>query len=287
MAATMDKFSFFNRLKAFIKPKEDSDVREAISELIAGDETEEESVLNTEERELFSNVLDLKGLTAEDIMVPRADVVAIPLEATQDECLKIIKESKFSRFPVFHENLDDIRGFIHIKDVLLADGSKGFDLRPHLLRAIYVPTSMPVTDLLTKMRSEKTPLVIVVDEYGGTDGLITSWDILSEILGEMNHGATQDDQARLVHNKDGSYTVDARFNMEELEAACGQTFMTPEMEEEVDTVGGLVMYLAGRVPDRKEIIDHPNGFEFEVVEASPRAIHRIRIHKKDSNTQKA
>ncbi len=277
----MDKPNIISKIRTLFKPKEDNDVREAISELIAEDETEQDSTLNTEERELVTNVLELPSLTAEDIMVPRADIIAMPLGITKDECFAIIKSSEFSRFPVFNENLDDIRGFFHIKDVLLADNAKSFDLRPYLHRAIYVPTSMPVTDLLTKMRSERTPLAIVVDEYGGTDGLITAWDILLEILGEMNQDPNADDQARLTQNKDGSFTVDARYEMEDLEEEFGVTFMTPEMEEEVDTVGGLVMYLAGRVPDRKEIIDHPNGYEFEVIEASPRAVHVVRIAKKD------
>ena len=271
-----------SKIKSLFGQKEESgDVRDAISELIAEDEVEEDSSLNQEERGLFSNILDLQKLTVEDIMVPRADIVAVSLDTKQQDLMNLIDSAIFSRFPVYHETMDDIRGFVHIKDILLNDTNKVFDLRSYVHRTIYVPTSMPVIDLLSKMRAEKTPIAIVVDEYGGTDGLITAWDILLEILGEMNQNLNGDDHAKFVENEDGSYTVDARFDIEELEDNLDDTLLTAEMREEVDTIGGLVMYIAGRVPERKEIIAYEDGYEFEVTEATPRSIIEVRITKKN------
>ena len=278
----MEKQGMISKIKSLFGQKEESgDVRDAISELIAEDEVEEDSSLNQEERGLFSNILDLQKLTVEDIMVPRADIVAVSLDTKQQDLMNLIDSAKFSRFPVYHETMDDIRGFVHIKDILLNDTNKVFDLRSYVHRTIYVPTSMPVIDLLSKMRAEKTPIAIVVDEYGGTDGLITAWDILLEILGEMNQNLNGDDHAKFVENEDGSYTVDARFDIEELEDNLDDTLLTAEMREEVDTIGGLVMYIAGRVPERKEIIAYEDGYEFEVTEATPRSIIEVRITKKN------
>ncbi len=280
----MEQPSLLSRFLGLFKKKEDSDVREAISELIAENETDTDSSLNEEERELFSNILALQEMTVEDVMIPRADMVALPLEATYEETVALMHSKNYSRFPIFSEKMDDIRGFIHIKDISNALNTKDFDCRKILCRILFVPTSMPVMDLLSKMRKEQISIAIVVDEFGGTDGVVTAWDILREILGDMDMTEHEDVNAKLIQEEGGSYLADARYPIDDLEEELGLTLTDAEMEEEVDTVGGLVLYLAGRVPDRKEVIEHPAGFEFEVVEATPRALLEIRISKKDAGT---
>ncbi len=275
----MEQNSLVSRLTGLFKKKEDNDVREAISELIAEDETDSDSSLNEEERELFTNILELQEMTVEDVMVPRADMVALPLDASHADALALMRSKNYSRFPVFSEKMDDIRGFVHIKDIANPEAAKDFDCRKALCRILFVPTSMPVMDLLSKMRQEQIPIAIVVDEFGGTDGVVTAWDILREILGDMDTMEHEDQNAKLVKEEKGSYLADARYPIDDLEEELGVTLTDADMEEEVDTVGGLVLYLAGRVPDRKEVIEHPAGFEFEVVEATPRALLEVRISK--------
>ncbi len=279
----MEQTHLFSRLMAFFKKKDDGTVRETISELIADDESGEKPSLNDEERELFSNILRLQEITVEDVMVPRADMVALSIDATFEEALDLMQTKNYSRFPVYAEKMDDIRGFVHIKDIANVRSAKDFDCRKLICRVLFVPTSMPVIDLLSKMRQEQIPFAIVVDEYGGTDGVVTTWDILREILGDMHEAEHEDMTAKFVKEKEGSYLADARYPIDALETELGVSLIDGEAEEEVDTLGGLVLYLAGRVPDRKEVIEHPAGYEFEVVEATPRTLLEIRISKKDTS----
>ena len=279
----MEQTHLFSRLMAFFKKKDDGTVRETISELIADDESGEKPSLNDEEREIFSNILRLQEMTVEDVMVPRADMVALSIDATFEEALELMQTKNYSRFPVYAEKMDDIRGFVHIKDIANVGSAKDFDCRKLMCRVLFVPTSMPVIDLLSKMRQEQIPFAIVVDEYGGTDGVVTTWDILREILGDMHEAEHEDMTAKFVKEKEGSYLADARYPIDALETELGVSLIDGEAEEEVDTLGGLVLYLAGRVPDRKEVIEHPAGYEFEVVEATPRTLLEIRISKKDTS----
>ena len=281
----MEQTHLFSRLMAFFKKKDDGNVRETISELIADDESEDKPSFNDEERELFSNILHLQEMTVEDVMVPRADMVALSIDASFEEALTLMQTKNYSRFPVYAEKMDDIRGFIHIKDLANIRSAKDFDCRKLICRVLFVPTSMPVIDLLSKMRQEKIPLSIVIDEYGGTDGVVTAWDILREILGDMHEAEHEDITAKLLKEEEGSYLADARYPLEALEAELGVSLIEDEAEEEVDTLGGLVLYLAGRVPDRKEVIEHPAGYEFEIVEATPRTLLEIRISKKDPSVE--
>ncbi|HBN22449.1 MAG TPA: magnesium/cobalt efflux protein, partial [Holosporales bacterium] len=241
----------------FFKKKDDGNVRETISELIADDESEDKPSLNDEERELFSNILHLQEMTVEDVMVPRADMVALSIDASFEEALELMQTKNYSRFPVYAEKMDDIRGFVHIKDLANIRSAKDFDCRKLICRVLFVPTSMPVIDLLSKMRQEQIPLAIVVDEYGGTDGVVTAWDILREILGDMHEAEHEDMAAKFLKEEGGAYLADARYPVEALEVELGVTLIDEDAEEEVDTLGGLVLYLAGRVPDRKEVIEHP------------------------------
>lgn len=279
----MEKTHLFERLMAFFKKKDDGNVRETISELIAEGESEEKPSLNEEERDLFSNILELQEMTVEDVMVPRADMVGLSIDATFEDALELMQTKNYSRFPVYAEKMDDIRGFVHIKDLANVRSAKDFDCRKLICRILFIPTSMPVMDLLSKMRQEQIPLAIVVDEFGGTDGVVTAWDILREILGDMHATEQEDMSAKFIKEESGSYLADARYPIDDLEEELGVTLIDAEAEEEVDTLGGLVLYLAGRVPDRKEVIEHPAGYEFEVVEATPRTLLEIRISKKSDH----
>jgi CBS domain containing-hemolysin-like protein len=281
----MEETHLFSRLMALFRKKDDGNVRETISELIADDESEDKPSLNDQERELFSNILHLQEMTVEDVMVPRADMVTLSIDATFEEALDLMQTKNYSRFPVYAEKMDDIRGFVHIKDLASIRSAKDFDCRKLICRVLFVPTSMPVIDLLSKMRQEQIPLAIVVDEYGGTDGVVTAWDILREILGDMHEAEHEDLTAKFVKEEEGSYLADARYPLDALESELGVTLMDEDTEEEVDTLGGLVLYLAGRVPDRKEVIEHPAGYEFEIVEATPRTLLEIRISKKEPSAE--
>jgi Hemolysins and related proteins containing CBS domains len=274
----MDLRSLFN--KFFSKPEEPN-VRHVIEELITEEQHNDETTLHEQERQLFTNILHLRGLTAEDVMLPRADMICINVDASPEDVLATIEKHNFSRYPVFADKIDDIRGFIHIKDIAQQLRRNEFDARKALCQIIFVPTSLSVMDLLAKMRQFSAPIAIVIDEYGGTDGLVTAWDILSKIIGEMQPDQVFDEsQPKLTEHEDGTYIVDARLPIHTLEQALEQTLTDEAMEEEADTVGGLVMYLAGRVPDRTEVIEHPEGYEFEVLEASPRTVHKVRVSKK-------
>lgn len=274
----MISFNFFKKL--FIRQKEENNIRETLSELITND-SEEKPSLNEQEKALLTNILALREITVEDMMIPRADMVALPIDTTYEEAIALVKQSSYSRFPIYGEQLDDIRGFIHIRDIVAFPKNGKFDCSKIMYRLLFVPASMPVMDLLLKMREAQIPIAIVVDEFGGTDGLVTAWDIMHEILGDIDSPEqTEDTKAKLIKEEDGSYLVDARLPIENLEGELGLLLTDDETEEEVDTVGGLVLYLAGRVPDRKEVIDHSAGVEFEIVEATPRTVLKVRVTKK-------
>ena len=272
-----------NFIKNIFKKKEDGNIREAITELIS-ESTEDQPSLNVEEKELLSNILELEEMTVEDVMVPRADMITISIDVDATEAIKLMDAHDYSRFPVYGDNADDIRGFVHIKDMVKLAAAGEFDCRKIMCRILFVPTSIPVMDLLTKMRQEQIPIAIVVDEFGGTDGVVSAWDILREILGDMNEPKGEDDNAKLVEEESGSFLVDARYPIDDLEAKLDHILTDEDAEEEVDTVGGLVLYLAGRVPDRKEVIEHPDGFEFEVVDSNPRTILKVRVTKRPTGS---
>lgn len=269
----------FAFIKKLFGQQGEPSTREAIEELVT-ENHEGESNLHEEERQLFVNILKLREMTAEDVMIPRADMVAMPMSANSDDLMALIGKHTYSRLPIFGENLDDIRGFIHVKDAVVSCLLHEKRLTEKLTPILFVPTSMPVVDLLAKMRQETVPIAIVVDEYGGTDGLVTAWDILREIIGDMQKVPESDSSssAKIVLQSDGSVLADARVEIEELERVIGFKLSNPEIEEEADTIGGLVMYVAGRVPDRKEVITADDGTQFEVVDANPRTVLSVRIY---------
>ena len=240
------------------------------------DETEE---IDAEERTMLLNMLSFGELRVDDVMVPRADIVAVEQKMSPADVVKVLHEAGHSRLPVFRGTLDDITGMVHVRDLLRYWGSdEPFTLEDIVRPLLFVPPSMRVRDLLLKMRDAHIHMAVVVDEYGGSDGLVTIEDLVEEIVGEIQDEHDTDDLPMLVEEPGGFIEVDARLPVEDLEARVGAELHVEGSEDDVDTLGGLVFSLVGRVPTRGELIAHPSGLQFEVVDADLRRIKRLRIH---------
>ncbi len=257
--------------------------RDTLDELI--DEREEsEMPLDPDERLLVANILELRNLTIYDVMVPRADIVAIPINAPLQEVIDVATREGHSRLPIYTETLDDAQGMVHIKDVLGWRGNdKEFKLEQVQRRLLFVAPSMRVLELLLEMRVKRSHMALVVDEFGGVDGLVTIEDLVEEIVGEIDDEHDNDDEPKMEHRRDGSWVADARIELKTFEERLGRTFSN-EDHEDIDTLGGLVFSIAGRVPIRGEIITLPDGTEFEILDADPRRIHRVRIRNGAAGT---
>jgi len=255
------------------------DPREAIDAMIAApSEDDEESPITPQERVLIGNVLKVHDRNASDVMVPRVDIIAFDIERPFDELVKLMIEHGHSRVPVYRETLDDVIGFVHVKDVLAPVAERrSVKLAPLLRKVLVVAPSLPVFDLLVQMRQTRTHIAMVIDEFGGIDGLVTIEDLIEEIVGDIEDEHDVDDTPTLIERPDGSVIADARIPIETLEERRGTTLRHNGDHEEVDTLGGLVFTLAGRVPRRGEVIPHPGGIEFEVLDADPRRIKRLRV----------
>ncbi|MBU3890776.1 HlyC/CorC family transporter [Methylosinus sporium] len=293
-----------DRLRALIglgSPSVREDIEEAL-EGAAGDVTPHERVL-------LRNVLALHDLRVADAMIPRADIVAAAQDATLGETLALFRNAGHSRLPVYGDTLDDPRGMIHIRDfvdylaslaeraepvtaeapapgehaatVSLAaiDFSAELSTVTVLKPVLYVPPSMPALDLLVKMQATRTHLALVIDEYGGTHGLVTMEDIVEMIVGDIEDEHDVDEEPRIETVSDGVYLIDAKADLEEVSQRLGVDFTPEDDGAEVTTLGGLVASLAGHVPMRGEIVPAPvEGWEFEIVEADPRRVARLRVH---------
>jgi CBS domain containing-hemolysin-like protein len=251
---------------------------EAIDAMVAVAETEGGIPIAPQERVLLGNILKIHDRTAADVMVPRVDVVAIDSEAPFDELVKRLVESGHSRLPVYRESLDDVIGYVHVKDVLAPVAEHRPARLARLLRKVlFVAPSLPIVDLLVQMRQARTHLAMVVDEFGGIDGLVTIEDLIEEIVGEIEDEHDTDAPPALSERPDGSVVADARMPIEGVEEQLATPLRAGDGLEDVDTLGGLVFALAGRVPKRGEVIAHPGGIEFEVLDADPHRIKRLRL----------
>jgi len=269
-----------DRLRSLIRPRAgDTDLRETIEELIE-DSPAAPQEFDARERELLRNTLKLREITAYDVMIPRADIVAVPHDVTLADLVQKLARESHSRMPVYRDTLDDIIGFVHIKDVIpFWGGTREFKLDDIVRRVLFVAPSMRVLDLMLEMRKTRIHLALVVDEYGGIDGLVSIEDLVEEIVGEIDDEHDVDEGPRLVLEASGSFVVDARLPLGDFEETAGPVLTAEEREADLDTVGGLVVSLAGRVPGRGEIIAHPAGFEFEVLDADPRRVKRLRVRR--------
>jgi magnesium and cobalt transporter len=234
--------------------------------------------LDRQERALIANVLRLRGTTADDVMVPRADIVAMRADVTLDEALKQFRSEGHSRLPVYREQLDDILGMVHIKDVIGYVGrAEAFRLERILRRPLMVAPQIPVLDLLLQMRQVRVHLALVVDEFGGIDGLVTIEDLVETIVGDIADEHDEVEGPMVTERPDGTVDLDARLPIEDFEHRLGPVLTEGEREADIDTVGGLVFTLAGRVPAKGEVLSHPSGIEFRVLDADPRRIRRLRV----------
>ncbi|NNE58429.1 MAG: CBS domain-containing protein [Hellea sp.] len=225
-----------------------------------------------------------------DVMVPRADIIAVDIDTGLHDLSKAFQDAGHSRLPIYKESLDEPIGMVHIKDVLpyLMLNARGRSAKTYKDRKVlntikrpvlFVPPSMLAQDLLSRMQARRTHMAIVVDEYGGTDGILTIEDIIEEIVGEIEDEHDDVDlQVKTVRNENSTHWMaDARISIDELEEAIGREFASADEEGEVDTLGGLIFTLAGRVPERGEIIYHPDGIEFEIIDADPRRVKVIKV----------
>ncbi|HEY0838405.1 MAG TPA: hemolysin family protein [Azospirillum sp.] len=270
-------------LRSVIGGKGDTTLRDTLEELIE-EEGEAEGGMAANERALLGNVLKLRDRTVVDVMVPRADIIGVDVSTPLPALIQRMSEEAHSRLPVYRETLDDVVGMVHIKDVLVCIASqKHGELKDIVRDVLIVAPSMPVLDLLLQMRQTRQHMALVVDEFGGIDGLVTIEDLVEEIVGEIEDEHDDTVQPRLMDRPDGSLLADARVAIEDFEARVGPV-LTEEEREDIDTLGGLVVSLAGRVPGRGELLKHPSGLEFEVVDADPRRIKRLRVRNVPANT---
>jgi CBS domain containing-hemolysin-like protein len=269
-----------NLLRLIRRPRNGESLRETIDEMIEEPPADGPHPLSAQERVLIGNILKVHDRTAADAMVPRVDIVALDVETSFYEVVKLMVEQGHSRVPVYRETLDNVIGFVHAKDLLGPAAERREIKLPLILRKVlFVAPSVPILDLLVQMRQARTHIAMVADEFGGIDGLVTIEDLIEEIVGEIEDEHDVADEPRLAERADGTLIADARTPIEALEEHQGVRLRPSGEQEEVDTLGGLVSSLAGRVPKRGEVIAHPSGIEFEVLDADPRKIKRLRVRR--------
>ena len=238
--------------------------------------------LTPEEKNMLNNVIGFGESRVEDCMVPRADIVGLELDTDVKAILKIFSESNHSRIPVYRENLDNPIGMLHMKDLISVFSDKNFDdidIEKFLREILFVPPSMKSRDLLVRMQTSRIHMALVIDEYGGTDGLVTIEDLIEEIIGEIEDELFEEDLDR-IKIYDNYIDSSARASIEEINDIVGKSLFTDDIDEEINTIGGLVFVLAGRVPQRGELINHPLGFEIEITDADSRRIKKVRLRIK-------
>lgn len=259
--------------------------REEITELL--EESIRETVhFDTHESTLLRNMLGLRDINALDVMVPRADIFYVNQSDSMEQIIEKMTAASHSRVPVVNENLDQVEGILHIKDLLrMMQTNEKVNISSLLRQPIFISPTMRLLDLLQEMRLRRLHLALVVDEYGGTDGLITIEDLVEEIIGEINDEHDEDTTPLFDITNDGTAMADARLEIEMLEAVTG-SLLDADNQDEIDTVGGLVISLAGRVPGRGEIVRHPSGLEFEIIESDPRHVSMVKIRRLIKSTEK-
>ena len=278
--------SVLHRLRALIgrRPPEPT-LRESIAELMqeAADEPEAHaapSELDRHERALIANILRLRETTADDVMVPRADIVAMRADVTLDQAIAQIRDDGHSRLPVYREQLDDIVGMVHVKDVFSYVGRpEAFVLETILREPLIVAPRVRVLDLLLRMRQQRMHMALVVDEYGGIDGLVTIEDLVETITGDIADEHDDVEAAMVTERPDGAMDLNARLPIEQFEERFGPILSEDERDADIDTIGGLVFTLAGRVPATGEVFSHPSGLEFRILDADARRIRRLRARR--------
>lgn len=271
------KTKFAGWLKTLVDGQNSSGRPLTIDDLIDKSGEAGSSAASAHERRILSNILKLRGIRADHLMVPRANIVAINVEASRQELLSVLAEQQFSRLPVYRNTLDDVLGTIHIKDIIgcMARGEE-INIRSYIADVPVVSPTMPILDLLLTFQKNSRHIVLVVDEYGGIDGLVTIGDIIEAIVGEVDDEHDNFDAPQIVTHEDGSLVADGLFKIDEFEKLYG-ALLTNEERDANDTLGGLACSLAGRVPGRGEVLTHSSGMVFEVLDADPRRVNSLRI----------
>ncbi len=306
-AAGVAEESWIDRLRTAVGLRGAGSIREELANALATEDVA--AGFSPEERAMLSNILRLRDVRVDDIMVPRADIEAVDIDIRLGDLFASFRRSGHSRMPVFRESLDDPVGLVHIKDLMgyvteaaalpPAEGERSteFDLHrvdlsktlaeTNLVRNIlFVPPSMPVAVLLPNMQASRMQMALVIDEYGGTDGLVSLEDAVEMIVGDIEDESDEDAGPMIVPDGNGGFLADARADLEELAQAIGEDLAGGESGEDVDTVGGLVFGLIGRIPVRGELITTPSGYEFEILDADPRRIKRLRIYRRPPPEQR-
>ncbi len=283
--------SFWSSVRELLHLKSQNSLRESIEEAI--DDHLEESAdpddLDQDERTMLRNMLHLSEQRAGDIAVPRSDMVMFDVESGFPALVNLFREAGHSRVPVYRGDRDQVIGMAHLKDIyaLIAETFDdrvssapfhGVAVEPLLRKVLYVPPSMPLVNLLADMRRERTHMAIIVDEYGGTDGLVTIEDIVEEIVGEIEDEHDEQEAVLITRLPEGSFAADARLDLDDLEKAVGDSFIDGALGDDVDTLGGLSFLMAGRVPDTGERLAHPNGWTIEIAASDGRRVERLLLH---------
>lgn len=306
-AGDVGRESWFERLLGAVRLRSRDTIRTDLEDALSS--SAESEGFSPQERAMLRNVLGFHRTRVQDAMVPRADIVAISADTTLGDLLRIFRTAGHSRLPVYGETLDDPRGMIHIRDFLdylvgKAENGNGagrrrrvkipdalnlgnIDLSATLANArilrpvLFVPPSMPAVELLVRMQTTRTHMALVIDEYGGTDGLVSIEDLVEMIVGDIEDEHDLATAAMIEKVEPHTFVADARADLEEVSEALGVDLTIGDLADDVDTLGGLIVTLAGRVPARSELIAGPDGLEFEVLDADPRRLKRVRIHRRD------
>jgi hemolysin (HlyC) family protein len=272
------------RLASAVKGfRRESSIHESLEEVIEESDRETQE-LSSQERLMLANLLRFGEISIADVMVPRADIVAVEEKTSLAELVALFREAQHSRLPLYRETLDDPLGMVHVKDVLaLVETGPDGQMRwanvniSKLKRdVLFVPASMPALDLLLRMQSTRIHLALVIDEYGGTDGLVSIEDLVEEIVGDIEDEYDVEEAPEIIRQSDGTFIANARTSLEDFRERAGVDVAFEDIGEDVDTLGGVVVAAFGRVPGRGEIVSH-GDFEFEILEADPRRVKRLRI----------
>ena len=268
----------FNR-NIFKKKSSNNSLKQSIETVLDGDLKDAEGI-SKHERLMLLNILKINDIRSSDIMIPRADIGAVEINDSFEEVLGVFIKEAHSRVPVYEKNLDNIVGMVHIKDLVNFQNQKKIDVNflQDLKRDILeIPPSMPVLDLLLKMQITRLHMGIVIDEYGCTDGLITIEDVIEEITGEIEDEHDQQNLPMLIKSSTNSFEASARVEIEELKKVTNINFLDSKGNEDIDTLGGLIFSITGRVPQRGEIIKHNSGTTFEIKDADPMKIKSVKV----------
>ena len=273
--------NLLEKLRTLFRPRNES-LRQSI-EVVIEEHLEDSTDFTPAERQMLLNVIAVGDRRVEDVMVPRADIIAVEIGTGIEELVATFNQAAHSRLPIYRDTLDEPVGMVHIKDLVRRwfnvdeNAQRKFSLAAIRRDVLFVPPSMPVVDLLLKMRDTRTHMALVIDEYGGTDGLLTIEDLVEEIVGEIRD-EHDEEGPMLTQVSDTVYEADARVEVPELEAAIGRSLIPESKEDYADTLGGLVSALLGHLPQRGELAIHPSGVEFEVLDADPRTVKRLRVY---------